>query len=309
MGKLYTIKHNQNYTKTSDTYKSNLCIVNKDTLLYIAGMYGLKVPKSHTKDKMAEAISTFVLSNPHKCLEKLSVKELEVLKDFVKVGKDTHVVRPNRKFYKTMRCLLLVSVCHNKKERKLYFLLPDELRELFTPLLDKAIKEGKKREKAQAKVKPLSSKSPKDDVEEPEYLDDDDFLFYIDDDADEDDGPLDIPDVDYFMGSVSHNFFDSVLAVQDFHQHANEIGRNGAVLTLYASVVYNDLMSGEILYRSENPVEVRIDTEDFNNITISGLPSSCANTFSTKLDEMEYRYGVLYIKGSDAKTPYVVALM
>ncbi len=141
-----------------------LCIVNKNTLLYIAKMYGMKIPKSHTKEKMAEILSAYVLSNPEKCLEKLSVKELKVLKDFVKVGANTHVVRPSRKYYKTMRELLLVSVCHNKKERKLYFLLPDELRELFAPLLDKAIKEEKKRELAEKAAI----------IEEPEYIDDDD---------------------------------------------------------------------------------------------------------------------------------------
>lgn len=164
MAKLYTIKHNIRYTNTSDTYKSNLCIVNKNTLLYIAKMYGMKIPKSHTKEKMAEILSAYVLSNPEKCLEKLSVKELKVLKDFVKVGANTHVVRPSRKYYKTMRELLLVSVCHNKKERKLYFLLPDELRELFAPLLDKAIKEEKKRELAEKAAI----------IEKPEYIDDDD---------------------------------------------------------------------------------------------------------------------------------------
>lgn len=82
MAKLYTIKHNIRYTNTSDTYKSNLCIVNKNTLLYIAKMYGMKIPKSHTKEKMVEILSAYVLSNPEKCLEKLSVKELKVLKDF-----------------------------------------------------------------------------------------------------------------------------------------------------------------------------------------------------------------------------------
>lgn len=177
MAKLYTIKHNIRYTNTSDTYKSNLCIVNKNTLLYIAKMYGMKIPKSHTKEKMAEILSAYVLSNPEKCLEKLSVKELKVLKDFVKVGANTHVVRPSRKYYKTMRELLLVSVCHNKKERKLYFLLPDELRELFAPFLDKAIKEEKKRELAEKAAI----------IEEPEYIDDDD------EDWDNDD-PIDLDD-------------------------------------------------------------------------------------------------------------------
>jgi len=92
MSKLYNIKHGVNYTKTSNSYKSNLMLVNKATLLHIANLYGIKLPKSHTKEKMSETISAFVLSNPEKTLEKLSVKELEVLKDFVKAGllRDVH---------------------------------------------------------------------------------------------------------------------------------------------------------------------------------------------------------------------------
>ena len=175
--KLYTIKHDIRYTNTSDTYKSNLCIVNKNTLLNIAKMFGVKLPKSHTKEKMAETLSAYVLSNPEKCLEKLSVKELNVLKDFVEVGANTHVVRPSRKYYNTMRNLLLVSVYHNKKERKLYFLLPDELRELFAPLLEKAIKEEKKREQAEKAAI----------IEKPEYID-------VDEEDSDDDGPIDLND-------------------------------------------------------------------------------------------------------------------
>ena len=175
--KLYTIKHDIRYTNTSDTYKSNLCIVNKNTLLNIAKMFGVKLSKSHTKEKMAETLSAYVLSNPEKCLEKLSVKELNVLKDFVEVGANTHVVRPSRKYYNTMRNLLLVSVYHNKKERKLYFLLPDELRELFAPLLEKAIKEEKKREQAEKAVI----------IEKPEYID-------VDEEDSDDDGSIDLND-------------------------------------------------------------------------------------------------------------------
>ena len=165
--KLYTIKHDIRYTNTSDTYKSNLCIVNKNTLLNIAKMFGVKLSKSHTKEKMVETLSSYVLSNPEKCLEKLSVKELNVLKDFVEVGANTHVVRPSRKYYNTMRNLLL----------KLYFLLPDELRELFAPLLEKAIKEEKKREQAEKSAI----------IEKPEYID-------VDEEDSDDDGPIDLND-------------------------------------------------------------------------------------------------------------------
>ena len=204
MEKLYTLTHKQQYCKTNDTYKSSLCIVNKETLLDIAGRFGISLPKSYSKEKMAETLSDYVLKNPMKCLEQLSVKELEVLKEFVKVGADTHIVRPNRRFYDTMRQLLLVSTFHHKKERKLYFLLPDELRELFAPLLDKAIKEEKKREKLEKGTNPKQSK-----IEEPEYLNGDELTEcdFDDEEEFEDDGPFDIPEsyfsfLDDFRGKI-----------------------------------------------------------------------------------------------------------
>ena len=292
---------------TSDTYKSNLCIVNKNTLLYIAKMYGMKIPKSHTKEKMAEILSAYVLSNPEKCLEKLSVKELKVLKDFVKVGANTHVVRPSRKYYKTMRELLLVSVCHNKKERKLYFLLPDELRELFAPLLDKAIKEEKKRELAEKAAI----------IEEPEYIDDE-----YDDDWDEDNEDGFVEEIidmghrhydslgEFLSHFNDHDYFDSVLAVQDFWHNANVVESKNAVVTLYATVVYADQQTEKILYRSTEPIAVHIDTDDLNSITIPGLPSCCVSKFSTKVEVMDYSYGVLTIEGKDKNnSPFVVSLI
>ena len=320
---IYTIKHGIRYTKTSDTYKSNLCIVNKATLLHIAKMYGMKLPKSHTKERMAEALSAYVLSNPEKCLEKLSVKELEVLKDFVKVGADTHVVRPSRKFYGTMRSLLLVSVCHNKKERKLYFLLPDELRELFAPLLEKAINEAKMREVAD-KAAAKAAKNQTESGDDFEYLvgDDEllDFGFGGEWDEDEGDGFVEeIIDMGHhhydsigeFLSHLNdHDYFDSVIAVQDFWHNANVVESKNAVVTLYATVVYANQQTGEILYRSTEPMEVRIDTDDLNSVTILGLPNNCVSKFETKAEMMNYAYGVLTIegKGQDGDS-YVVNLI
>ena len=172
-GKLYTIKHGRNYTGTGKTYRQYLDIVNKETLLHIAKMLDVKnVAKSHSKDMMTEAISSYVLAHPEACLSLLSYKELKVLKDFAEVGANTPVVRPCRKYYNTLKELLFVSVFHDKKERSLYFLMPDVLRESFAPFLDKLMKEAKKREKAQKEAAP---RKPAVAIEEPEYLDDDEF--------------------------------------------------------------------------------------------------------------------------------------
>ena len=85
---------------------------------------------------------------------------------------------------------------------------------------------------------------------------------------------------------------------------------NDSVITLYATVVYAIRLTGEILYRSTEPIEVRIDTNDLNSITIPDLPSSCVSKFSTEKEVMNYSFGVLTIEGKDEfDTPYVVSLI
>ena len=82
---------------------------------------------------MIEKIDSYVKSNPIEVLEKLCVKELELLREFVKAGPDTPVVKVPRRTYDTLKMLLLVSVCYDKKTRKENLLMDDELRELFAP--------------------------------------------------------------------------------------------------------------------------------------------------------------------------------
>ena len=292
--------------------------------MHVAQRLGVEgVAKSHSKERMADAISGFVLSHPEECLRQFSVKELLLLKDFVDEGADTSIVRPNRKYYDTLRELLFVSVYHDKKKRSLYFLLPDELRELFAPLLDKAIKEAKKREREdRLAVKEAKKQAGIDD--DFEYLDDDDEFSdsdYLDDwDEDDEDGFVEeVVDMGHrhydslgeFLSHLNdHDYFDSVIAVQDFWNNANVLESNDSVITLYATVVYAVRLTGKILYRSTEPIEVRIDTNDLNSITIPDLPSSCVSKFSTETEVMNYSFGVLSIEGKDkSDIPYVVSII
>lgn len=177
---LYTIKHGKGFTNTNNSYRQYLDIVNKDTLLHIAKMLELRgVAKSHSKDKMSETISSYVLSHPIESLSSLNSKELQLLKDLVQAGANTHVFRPSRKFYKTLKHLLFVSVYHDKRERRLYFIMPDELRELFAPHLDKLLKEVKKREKV--------AKKTQIEFKEPKYFDDEEDDYDFDSPIDKDD--------------------------------------------------------------------------------------------------------------------------
>ena len=96
---------------TSFTYRSNLNLVYKESLSRIAAFLGVPVSKSAGKPTMIEKIDSYVKSNPIEVLEKLCVKELELLREFVKAGPDTPVVKVPRRTYDTLKMLLLVSVC------------------------------------------------------------------------------------------------------------------------------------------------------------------------------------------------------
>ena len=136
---LYTITHGKHRTSAGESYQQYLDIVNKEALLSVAETLGITgVAKSHAKEKMTKVISTYVLEHLEEILSRLSVKELRMLKDCVVAGANIRVERPSRRLNDTLTTLLQVSVYHSKKERRFYFLLPDELRELFAPLLDKA---------------------------------------------------------------------------------------------------------------------------------------------------------------------------
>ena len=65
---------------------------------------------------MIEKVDSYVKSNPIEVLEKFCVKEL--VWEFVKVGPNASVVKVPRRTYDTLKMLLLVSVCYDKKTRK-----------------------------------------------------------------------------------------------------------------------------------------------------------------------------------------------
>ena len=105
---------------TSFIYRSNLGLVYKESLSRIVAFLGVPISESAGKPTMIEKIDSYVKSNPIEVLEKLCVKELEL-------------VKASRRTYDTLKMLLLVSVCYDKKTRKGNLLMVDELRELFAP--------------------------------------------------------------------------------------------------------------------------------------------------------------------------------
>ena len=130
---------------TSFIYRSNLGLVYKESLSRIVAFLGVPISESAGKPTMIEKIDSYVKSNPIEVLEKLCVKELELVREFVKASPDIPVVKASRRTYDTLKMLLLVSVCYDKKTRKGNLLMVYELRELFAPPRfrpEKSLKEG-----------------------------------------------------------------------------------------------------------------------------------------------------------------------
>lgn len=147
MEKLTYIVHKKSMVDTTYTYRLCLELVRKKVLLEVSTTLGLVVPRTATKADMVEQIATYVHSHPKEALSLLSVKELELVKEFVKAGPNTHVVKAPRKTLDTIKSLLFVSVYYDKNTRKENLLMADELRELFAPHVKAVLKETKKKEK------------------------------------------------------------------------------------------------------------------------------------------------------------------
>lgn len=104
----------------------------------------------------------------------------------------------------------------------------------------------------------------------------------------------------------------NISAVHSFWEAAHRKTVN-TVITVEANLVYSDTISGKVLFRSQNPVNVYIDTTRDNNFKIPDLPEDkmCFSEFSTHFQTMSYDNGVLTITGNgfNAKPPYKVILM
>ena len=110
------------------------------------------------------------------------------------------------------------------------------------------------------------------------------------------------------------NQMDNILAVRDFWQNAHQVSIN-TVIIVKASIVYTNTRTGKVLFRSNGPIDVHIDTVRDNEVIVPELPDElgCFGNFSTYWQEMKWQNGVLTIKGkgnpSVGKDPYAVTLM
>lgn len=106
--------------------------------------------------------------------------------------------------------------------------------------------------------------------------------------------------------------YENINATREFWQAATNKTVNTCI-SVYANVVYTDMKTGEILYRSSQPIQVMTDFTRENNISIPelGYNDQCSCDFWTRCQKFTYQNGVLKIEGNayGAKHAYCVSIM
>ncbi len=134
----------------------------KDDLLWMAGQFGMTVPKSKKKETVAQMVAEYLLTHPKEVLTLLPSNELKMLREMVKLESGNYLSRrtPSKHFW--IQSLGLVITYEDKKTKRSNMMMLDELKPIYAPYLDDAIKDSVKRKKEEKPV--LKAVKPKDPV-------------------------------------------------------------------------------------------------------------------------------------------------
>lgn len=188
----YITFHSSTYD-TGKSYSSCLQILSKDNLVAIGEDIALKIPMSWSKEKMADYISSYVVSHSEEMVAILDDEEIVLAHDIIAGGKGTVLWKRHLLKYHHLKCMVWVVV--NKANRgKDGFVMLDEISEAFAPYIEQrygAAQENMKSAKSKASpsrfyLRDLKSKLDSLDIEqlkylhllfEMNYMDDSDFWF------------------------------------------------------------------------------------------------------------------------------------
>ena len=134
----------------------------KDDLLWMAEQFGMTVPKSKKKETVAQMVADYLLAHPKEVLTLIPSNELKMLREMVKLESGSYLSRrtPSKHFW--IQSLGLVITYEDKKTKRSNMMMLDELKTIYAPHLDEAIKDSAKRKK---EVKPVQKVvKPKDPV-------------------------------------------------------------------------------------------------------------------------------------------------
>lgn len=188
----YITFHSSTYD-TGKSYSSCLQILSKDNLVAIGEDISLKIPMSWSKEKMADYISSYVVSHSEEMVAILDDEEIVLVHDIIAGGKGTVLWKRHLLKYHHLKCMVWVVV-NTANRGKDGFVMLDEISEAFAPYIEQrygAAKENMKNTKSKASpsrfyLRDLKSKLDGLDIEqlkylhllfEMNYMDDSDFWF------------------------------------------------------------------------------------------------------------------------------------
>lgn len=188
----YITFHSSTYD-TGKSYSSCLQILSKDNLVAIGEDIALKIPMSWSKEKMADYISSYVVSHPEEMVAILDDEEIVLAHDIIAGGKGTVLWKRHLLKYHHLKCMVWVVV-NTANRGKDGFVMLDEISEAFAPYIEQrygAAKENMKSAKSKASpsrfyLRDLKSKLDSLDIDqlkyfhllfEMNYMDDSDFWF------------------------------------------------------------------------------------------------------------------------------------
>lgn len=172
----YITFHSSTYD-TGKSYSSCLQILSKDNLVAIGEDISLKIPMSWSKEKMADYISSYVVSHSEEMVAILDDEEIVLAHDIIAGGKGTVLWKRHLLKYHHLKCMVWVVV-NTANRGKDGFVMLDEISEAFAPYIEQrygAAKENMKSAKLKASpsrfyLRDLKSKLDSLDIEQLKYL-------------------------------------------------------------------------------------------------------------------------------------------
>lgn len=168
-------------------------ILSKDNLVAIGEDISLKIPMSWSKEKMADYISSYVVSHSEEMVAILDDEEIVLAHNIIAGGKGTVLWKRHLLKYHHLKCMVWVVV-NTANRGKDGFVMLDEIREAFAPYIEQrygAAQENMKSAKSKASssrfyLRDLKSKLDGLDIDhlkylhllfEMNYMEDSDFCF------------------------------------------------------------------------------------------------------------------------------------
>ena len=119
----------------------------KDDLLWMAEQFGMTVAKSKKKETIAQMVADYLLTHPKEVLTLIPSNELKMLREMVKLESGNYLSRRTSSKHFWIQSLGLVITYEDKKTKRSNMMMLDELKTIYAPHLDEAIKDSAKRKK------------------------------------------------------------------------------------------------------------------------------------------------------------------